>query len=47
LPHETFKGRDAQLEKAIEYLKEKLEKEPVQVPAPPPYPDKSFDYGQE
>ena len=29
LPHETFKGRDAQLERAIEYLQEKLRKDPI------------------
>jgi len=40
LPHATFKGRDAQLEAAIRYLKEKIEKEPVEIPKHPPYPDK-------
>lgn len=41
LPHATFKGRDAQLERAILYLKQKLEEEPVEPPTPPAYPDKS------
>jgi tricorn protease len=41
LPHATFEGKDAQLEAAIEYLNRKLVEEPVEVPAPPPYPDKS------
>ncbi|MFH1700936.1 MAG: S41 family peptidase [Candidatus Zixiibacteriota bacterium] len=42
LPHETFKGKDAQLDAAIEYLKEQIRLHPVEVPKPPPYPDKSF-----
>ena len=29
LPHETFEGRDRQLERAIEYLQERLRVEPV------------------
>ena len=29
LPHETFEGRDRQLDRAISYLQEKLESEPV------------------
>ncbi len=41
LPHETFKGKDAQLEAAIDYLKEQIRLHPVLVPKPPPYPDKS------
>ena len=44
LPHETYNGKDTQLEAAIKYLQEKIIKEPVDVPAPPPFPDKSFDY---
>lgn len=45
LPHATFEGRDAQLEAAIEHLKTRLREEPVpDLPPPPPYPDKSFDY---
>ncbi|MEC8782594.1 MAG: hypothetical protein VXY07_07180, partial [Planctomycetota bacterium] len=42
LPHETFQGRDAQLERAIQFLQEQIEKDPRPVPAPPAYPDKSF-----
>jgi tricorn protease len=42
LPHATFKGRDAQLDAAIKHLQEKIKKEPVTVPPPPPYPDKSL-----
>jgi tricorn protease len=44
LPNESFKGKDAQLEYAIEYLKQKIQKEPIGVPAVPAYPDKSFKY---
>ncbi|NNF08248.1 MAG: protease [Candidatus Eisenbacteria bacterium] len=42
LPHESFKGRDAQLEAAIEFLKKKIQEEPVVVPPAPAYPDKSL-----
>jgi tricorn protease len=44
LPNETFKGKDAQLEFAIDYLKKLIEKEPVTDPVVPAYPDKSFKY---
>jgi tricorn protease len=44
LPYATFMGKDAQLEAAIKYLKELIKKEPVEVPEPPEYPDKSFQY---
>jgi len=44
LPHATFNGGDAQLDAAIEYLLEEISKDPREVPPPPPYPDKSFDY---
>lgn len=47
LPHETFKGRDAQLEAAVEWLKKKMIEEPVPKWVPPPTPDKSFDYGDD
>lgn len=42
LPHATFKGKDAQLEAAIAFLKEQISQHPVDVPKPPPYPDKTF-----
>jgi tricorn protease len=42
LPRATFDGKDAQLEAAIRYLQEKIEKEPVPVPPPPAYPRKAF-----
>ncbi len=44
LPRATFTGNDAQLDKAIEYLKEQIRQNPMETPPPPPYPDKSFDY---
>jgi tricorn protease len=40
LPHAAFKGRDAQLEAAVKHLQELIAKDPVDVPKPPPYPDK-------
>jgi tricorn protease len=47
LPHETFNGRDRQLETAIEVLKQRIAENPRDVPAPPPYPDKTFESWQE
>ena len=46
LPHATFNGSDAQLDAAIDYLRGKIESEPLPVPAPPPYPNKAFEYRQ-
>jgi len=40
LPRATFNGRDAQLEAAVKHLQELIAKDPVDVPKPPPYPDK-------
>jgi tricorn protease len=42
LPHATFKGQDAQLDKAIEHLHMLIEEDPRDVPTVPAYPDKSF-----
>jgi tricorn protease len=44
LPFETFKGKDAQLETAIAYLKKQIAEQPVVVPPAPKHPDKSFKY---
>ena len=44
LPHATFNGEDAQLEAAIQYLKEKIAEDPRPVPSPPPYPKRGFTY---
>jgi len=43
-PHATFNGQDAQLDAGIDHLLQLIEKDPRPVPAPPPYPDKSFSY---
>ncbi len=40
LPRATFDGKDAQLEAAVKHLQELIAKDPVDVPKPPPYPDK-------
>jgi len=40
LPHATFRGGDAQLEAAVKHLQDLIAKDPVDVPKPPPYPDK-------
>jgi len=42
LPHETFGGRDAQLEAAIQHLRTLIAADPRPVPPPPAYPDKRF-----
>jgi tricorn protease len=44
LPYATFNGEDAQLEAAIAYLQGELAVDPRAVPAPPAYPDWSFEY---
>ena len=46
LPHETYKGKDAQLERAVEFLQEKIAEDPREVPPVPDYPDKSFNNGK-
>ncbi|HRI80268.1 MAG TPA: S41 family peptidase [Cyclobacteriaceae bacterium] len=43
-PYETFQGKDAQLDAAIQFLQDKLVKEPIPTPQPPAYPNKSFQY---
>lgn len=44
LPHATFEGADAQLDAAIEYLKQKIREKPIEPLHAPKYPDKSFQY---
>lgn len=44
LPFETYKGRDAQLEYAINHLQKLIREQPVDVPPVPKHPDKSFKY---
>ncbi len=46
LPHASFAGEDAQLNEAVRYLQGEIQKDPRPVPQPPPYPDKSFHYGE-
>ncbi|MFZ2874043.1 MAG: S41 family peptidase [Phycisphaerales bacterium] len=42
LPHQTFRGKDAQLEAAIALLQKKIREQPVEVPPAPAHPDKSW-----
>jgi len=44
LPHATFNGADSQIDTAIDYLLNKIETEPVPVPAPPAFPSLRFNY---
>jgi tricorn protease len=44
LPHASFEGSDAQLDVALQYLKEQIQKDPRPVPKAPPYPNKAFKY---
>ncbi len=46
LPHVTFGGNDDQLQAALSLLKEEIKKDPRPVPQHPPYPDKSFKFGE-
>jgi tricorn protease len=39
-PAAVFRGEDPQLDAAIRYLKEEIEKDPRPTPTPPPYPNK-------
>ncbi len=43
-PHESFEGKDAQLDAAIKFLQNEIQSHPVEVPAIPPYPVKSTDH---
>ncbi|MBK8323289.1 MAG: PD40 domain-containing protein [Betaproteobacteria bacterium] len=38
LPHASFAGKDTQLDRAIELLRQSLAKDPVKAPEPKPYP---------
>jgi tricorn protease len=40
LPHETFGGKDAQLDAAVRHLQGLIKTKPIPVPPPPPYPIK-------
>ena len=43
-PHATFLGADAQLQAAIDLLKQQIQQDPRPIPKAPPYPNKSFKY---
>ncbi|HEY4336348.1 MAG TPA: S41 family peptidase, partial [Puia sp.] len=45
LPYATYKGKDAQLEAAVDYLKKQIAAEPVPPVKVPAHPDKGFKYG--
>jgi tricorn protease len=44
LPHATYEGHDAELEKALDVLTNQIQEDPRPVPQHPPYPDKAFKY---
>ncbi len=44
LPHSTFTGADAQLQAALDLLKQEIRTDPRPVPKAPPYPNKAFKY---
>lgn len=43
-PHESFMGKDRQLEAAISHILALIKEDPRTVPPPPPYPNKRFAY---
>jgi tricorn protease len=47
LPHETFNGKDVQLEAAVKYLQEQIKNDPRPVPPVPTYPNKYFKFHDE
>jgi tricorn protease len=46
LPHETYEGKDPQLDAALKELQQEIQADPRPVPKAPPHPDKSFKYQQ-
>jgi len=46
-PADVLRGKDPQLDEAIEVLLARLAEDPMEVPAPPPYPDKSKPAGSD
>ncbi len=46
LPHESYAGKDTQLEAAMKELQEEIKADPRPVPQAPQHPDKSFRYQQ-
>ena len=47
LPGDVLRGQDAQLDAAIEYVQAELKTKPVELPGPPPYPNKSKPAGSQ
>ena len=45
LPGDVMRGKDAQIDKALEWITMQLKGRPVMLPEPPPYPDKSRPHG--
>ena len=41
MPGDVLRGKDAQLDAAIEYVQKQVQAHPQELPAPPDYPDKS------
>jgi len=46
LPHESYSGKDTQLEAAMKELQDEIKADPRPVPPAPTHPDKSFRYQQ-
>ena len=44
LPFECYKGKDARMEAAVQYLLKLIKEQPVVIPPVPKYPVKAFDY---
>jgi tricorn protease len=47
LPYASYQGKDAQLEAALNYLKQQIKEHPVDKVVVPAHPDKSFKYPQQ
>ncbi len=45
MPGDVLRGKDAQLDAAIEHVLRRIAEEPFELPPPPPYPDKSKAVG--
>ena len=46
LPAATFSGSDAQMDAAVKYLLEEIQKDPRPLPKAPAYPNKAFMYDE-
>ena len=47
MPGDVLQGKDAQLDAAIDYVQKELKAKPNELPAPPPYPNKSRPAGSQ